>query len=128
MGDTVYYNKHKDVVIARVTKYKKENPDRRRYYDIKRRARLTGLDFTITYIFYKQLLDAVDICPILGTPLDIKSLDRIDNSKGYTPDNVQVISLRANSIKRDATFDELIKLGEWAKVQQGETPDDSITI
>jgi hypothetical protein len=34
-------------------------------------------------------------------------LDRIDNSKGYTPSNIQVISWRANRIKADASADEL---------------------
>jgi predicted RND superfamily exporter protein len=35
------------------------------------------------------------------------SLDRIDSKKGYTPDNVWVISHRANQIKNDATIEEL---------------------
>jgi len=35
------------------------------------------------------------------------SLDRIDNSKGYTKDNVMVISFRANNIKKDANLQEL---------------------
>ena len=45
------------------------------------------------------------------------SLDRIDSSKGYTPDNVWVISRRANIIKHDATLEELLliskNLGEY---------------
>jgi len=41
------------------------------------------------------------------------SLDRIDNTKGYTPDNVVVVSNRANSIKRDATPDELMAVAKF---------------
>jgi hypothetical protein len=55
-------------------------------------------------------------CPLLGIPLklnfqkqgvDSPSVDRIDPSRGYEPDNVWVISHRANTIKNDATLAEL---------------------
>jgi len=55
-----------------------------------------------------------DICPYLQIPfipLDKRlsySLDRIDSTKGYTKDNVQVISRLANKMKNDATKEELI--------------------
>jgi len=58
-------------------------------------------------------------CPLLGIRLfhgtqrrteNSPSLDRFDNSKGYTPENVWVISRRANRIKNDATFAEFEKL------------------
>ena len=65
-----------------------------------------------------------DVCPVLGIPLQIGSgrpsansptLDRRDNSKGYTPENTFVISYRANSIKSDATPEELEKVLSYAK-------------
>lgn len=68
-------------------------------------------------------LEIVDIeiprfCPILGIPLYSSklntdcspSIDRIDNTKGYTKTNIQVISTRANRIKNDSTFEEIEKL------------------
>lgn len=42
-------------------------------------------------------------------------LDRIDNTKGYTKDNVVVVSKRANTIKNDATVQELCKVAEFYK-------------
>jgi len=83
------------------------------------RARLSGVDFGLT-------LDDVPAipksCPILGMELIIKpshsnrehapSLDRLDPNQG----NVQIISYRANRIKNDATIEELILLGEWARL------------
>lgn len=55
-----------------------------------------------------------EYCPILKVKLDkvrsgslfAPSLDRKDNSKGYIPGNVAVISRRANSLKRELTLEE----------------------
>lgn len=54
-----------------------------------------------------------DMCPILGVPLDhtpgsphVPSLDRIDCDRGYTPDNIMVMSRRANTLKNDMTLHE----------------------
>lgn len=58
-------------------------------------------------------------CPILGIPLVFNrnkvednsiSFDRIDSSKGYTVDNLIVISYRANKLKSNATLDEMQKI------------------
>lgn len=54
-------------------------------------------------------------CPVLGIELDYKSskmqdnsvsFDRKDNSKGYVPGNVVIMSMRANRIKNDGTAEE----------------------
>ena len=59
-------------------------------------------------------------CPVFGFPLtwglgsgtknDSPSLDRIYPEKGYTKENVWVISWRANMIKNNATPEELMRL------------------
>lgn len=59
-------------------------------------------------------------CPVLGLLLDYgrqqragkknpnkATLDRVDNAKGYTLDNVRFISWRANKLKSNATLAEL---------------------
>lgn len=75
----------------------------------KQRAIKKGLEFTIT----PDDIIIPDKCPILNKPfilLDNKynySLDRIDNSKGYIPGNVKVISRLANTMKNNATNEEL---------------------
>lgn len=61
-------------------------------------------------------------CPVLGIPLffhrdkvedDSISFDRIDSTKGYTVDNLIVISYRANKLKSNGTLDEFKKLVEF---------------
>ncbi len=76
----------------------------------KSRARYDNLEFNIV------LEDIVipEVCPYLGTPIQMfdkqyaASLDRIDSSKGYTKDNIQVISYLANRMKSNATEEQLI--------------------
>ena len=75
----------------------------------RRRASKKGLEFTITKDWIVERLDA-GVCQLSGLPLEIAqsktanspSLDRKDNSKGYTADNCQLITVQANSAK-----------GEW---------------
>jgi hypothetical protein len=64
-----------------------------------------------------------DYCPVLGIKLETgdrknhynaPSIDRVDNSKGYTKDNIIIMSTKANMLKKDATLDELIMIGKWA--------------
>lgn len=57
---------------------------------------LTGIQ--MTYKFYEGRVN---------TNL---SIDRIDSSKGYTRDNVQLVIMAANQMKNDLTLDELIDM------------------
>ena len=52
---------------------------------------------------------------ILTNP-NAPSVDRIDSTKKHTLDNLQIISVKANLHKSNATLDELIAQGERAKV------------
>ncbi len=70
------------------------------------RAKRKGLEFTLTKDWVIGKLNA-GICELSGLPLEIAqagtanspSLDRRDNSKGYTPDNCQLITVQANRAK-----------------------------
>jgi len=43
------------------------------------------------------------------------SIDRVDNSKGYVPGNVRIISWRANRLKNDATVEEMELIIKYMK-------------
>lgn len=72
------------------------------------RAVKKGLEFSLT----KEDIIIPEICPILKVPFIqgtkdnydfTPTIDRIDNSKGYTVDNIQIITNKANSMKNSAT-------------------------
>lgn len=91
---------------------------RRVFHSARARAKLQNLTFNLVL---EDIPTLPDRCPILGFPLKLASkgmnaasLDRIDNSKGYEKGNIQIISDRANRLKRDATLEELVTLGKWA--------------
>jgi hypothetical protein len=89
------------------------------------RGRKRGIEATITPA------DVVwpSHCPVLGIALDYPersgqrkdqktqpnwpSLDRWDNTKGYVPGNVFVVSYRANTLKGAARPDEILKIAKY---------------
>ena len=89
--------------------------------DAKLRSKKKKTKVTLTKEDIKKM--AVQHCPILGIKLIIgsqdwfnsPSLDRIDNNKGYTKDNVIMVSHMANSIKNQATPDQILKVGKFYK-------------
>ena len=86
----------------------------------RRGAKYNAWEFTIT----EDDLDWPTHCPVLPwielhypghyrhDPAGA-SLDRINHEKDYVPGNVRVISLRANLVRRDMTYEELRALAEF---------------
>lgn len=100
--------KHREKRKAYVKTYRKNNPERRMLADAKARAAKGGFPCTVELkdIFIPSL------CPLLLRPFERKgpyapSLDKIIPSLGYVPGNIMVVSRRANSIKHDATAEEI---------------------
>ncbi len=87
----------------------------------RQRSKKTGIPFSITE---KDIVIGKK-CPVLGvlykTGKDhiphqhAPSLDRIDPKQGYVPGNVVVISRMANTIKHDASFEQIGKVYRWLK-------------
>lgn len=85
-------------------------------------AKRRGLEFYIEESHFENLPTH---CPVLGIELKyigaaqgdpaIASLDRKDNSKGYIPGNVFIVSSRANTLKGSATIVELEALLRYMK-------------
>lgn len=103
---------------------KAENPALFMWKQAKHRAKWDYDDMEFTISVEDILIP--EICPYFKVPfipLDKEwgySLDRIDSSKGYTKENIQVISYKANRLKNDATVQELITFAKGVlDVHQG---------
>ena len=103
------------------------NREKRLFSQAKTRAKRSELEFNI------ELSDIAipEYCPALGLKLSTQpagrkwgsanspSIDRIDPNKGYVKGNIQVISWRANSLKKNATADELCQLAAFMLRREG---------
>ena len=102
---------------------RERNPKKDIYDLCKSRAQRRGIYFDLKFEDIKWPTH----CEILGIELEFypsgrgracqnnkkASIDRIDSSKDYTADNIQIISVRANNIKTNATKEEIDRLYEW---------------
>jgi hypothetical protein len=115
--------------------YRNSRPEWYMHYKAKRRARIKKIDFDI------EVSDVVmpKTCPVFkkyelkketsdtGGPKPWSpSLDRIDNTKGYVKGNVQVISNKANTMKGNATPEELLQFAFWIILTYGHLIDKEI--
>ena len=77
-------------------------------------AKRRNIEFSIKYTDF----ELPEVCPILGIKLEYgaghdgnapqhATLDRIDNTKGYVPGNVMIVSRLANAMKNEASFNQL---------------------
>lgn len=94
---------------------KKNNPKKQMLISTKYRAKKKGLEFNLT----EDDINIPSHCPVLNIPLffstgrqcdNSPSIDRIDSTKGYVPDNIQVVSWRCNDLKKDGTLDEFVNI------------------
>lgn len=103
-------------------KYLEKDPKHTLFMRAKYRAKEDNSPFTIT----ENDFEIPSHCPLLNIPIffhpriigsgrgsaraqdNAMSLDKIDPTLGYVPGNVRVISFLANSMKRNATREQLI--------------------
>ena len=143
-----WYEEHKEQVKARLKefnlkypgriaenrrKWADKNVEKRMYKNAKSRATKGNILFNL------EVSDIVvpPKCPILNidfkldnrnTPkFNSPSLDRIDNNEGYIKGNVQVISYRANTMKGDATPEDLLQFAYWVLLTYGHLIDKEIS-
>ena len=119
-----WYQENRTRALARqkVRAEKPENKRRSMWYNVKYRAKRSGIIFTIPF----EAIVWPTHCPALGVRLDYgrkqgsplpnsPSLDRIKPALGYVAGNVAVISMRANQIKQNATADEVHSVSLWMR-------------
>ena len=102
-------------------KYKETSIERKLFNAAKKRARAKGIEFSLS------ITDVVvpSHCPMLGIPLyptsgqaahaNSPSIDRLDSSKGYIPENIVIVSHRANMIKSNSTPAEMRMIADYTE-------------
>ena len=137
-----YYLKNKEKVLARNKEWKEANREKFREMQAKsyhrtksdptntkkyllKHAKARAVQKQIDFTLVESDIVLPDVCPILGLPFDRGtrkygySLDRKDPNKGYTKDNVWVISQIANAMKWDSTHEERILFAKWVLSLEG---------
>lgn len=97
--------------------YRLKEPVKNLLRQVRSRCKRIGREFDLV----EAGIEVPAMCPVLGMPLiwsgkitdNTPSLDRINNNRGYTHDNVQIISNKANRMKTDATPEELKAFARW---------------
>lgn len=118
-----YAKDHVDDISAKrkiyMAGYKERNLKSYLVSAAKYRAKKCGIPFDLT----PDDFTIPDFCPVLGHAFEppkknawwSPSLDRIIPELGYIKGNVQIISMRANMIKLDASLAELEKVTEYVR-------------
>jgi len=109
-----YQEQYKEIAKTKSQQFRERDQRMALLLSARHSARIKKLDFNLT-------LDDIQIpefCPLLEIKLtntqgkgrvdSNASVDRIDPTKGYIKGNVQILSLRANFMKRDASQQELV--------------------
>lgn len=108
-----HYRRYREGYLQRSKNRRQRNPAQHLLNMARARARRKGIEFSIGP---DDILPLPSHCPVLGIPLrsgnrphdpNSFSIDRKNNSQGYIPGNVCVISLRANRVKGDASLSEI---------------------
>lgn len=97
-----------------------KNRPRAKYWMYKQMAKNRGHEFSLTYEQFRSLVtQACYYCGVSPNPLN--GIDRVDNSKGYTIDNVVPACKYCNRMKNDLSYDEFIKqckrILEWHTIR-----------
>jgi hypothetical protein len=119
LSKRTYREANREKVLEKDRTYREANREKFLLRRASERAKKFGREFDI------ELSDITipNICPVLNIPLTVgtgklhaasPALDRIDSSKGYVKGNVRVISHRANTLKSNATLEELRRVYEDA--------------
>lgn len=120
-----YVSERKEHYKQLMTEWRKNNPDYQKKWTKKcpesqllrsarQRAKQKDMECTIT----QNDIHIPELCPVFKVPLVKRteyapSLDRIDNTKGYIPGNIVVVSRKANVMKNSGTLQDMKMLVEY---------------
>jgi hypothetical protein len=107
----------REYLRASHTQWRNRNRERLLAQNAKSRAARLGVPFDITH----EDIVIPEYCPVLGIKLSrdkratMPSLDRFRPELGYVRGNIAVISYRANTIKHNASTEEVERVATWMR-------------
>lgn len=119
------HRKYRERYAAATKQWRHNNPKKSLIYYAKLRARKRNLEFDLS----TEDIKIPKTCPCCGVKIQFNigkhqpnsvTLDRVDNAKGYTKNNVVVLCRKCNRQKSDATISELINLINFLSSLQNE--------
>ncbi len=129
---TYQAKRRKDPILReQMNEYSRRHKDKNRILYLVRvaikRSKTNGLECHETYLREVVAKKRPEKCPCCDSAIDYgrskdcrplehgPSLDRIDCTKGYITDNIDIICWRCNAIKRDATLAELERIVRYMR-------------
>ena len=120
-----YYENNREEIKASRKAYRedlKNDPNTRKEFALnsllkkaKDRSKRKNLEYNLDYDW--AVKNFPEFCPVFGIPLTFftssdssASIDRLDNSKGYTKENCRFISVEANSKKNANSLSDITKI------------------
>ena len=99
-------------------------PERAAYQHLKDNAKRRGKEFDLTFEQFKQFAIETEYITKKGKKKHSLSIDRRDNDKGYTIDNIQVLTLSQNSRKKIYfDYDWESKTGRYQEIKPSDNSD-----
>jgi len=118
-----YKNKTKEQKEV-ILQQNKNSRTKRKNYILLQQAKNRAIKFNLEFTLSIEDIIIPNICPVLGVELKLDNIklsdnsptiDRIDNTKGYTKNNIKIISWRANRIKNNSTIEDLLLILNYMK-------------
>lgn len=100
---------------------KEKDPLKYSFLHLKHRARQRGHEFTLTLEEYRAFALKSGYAEAKGKTATSLSIDRKDETKGYSADNIRAISLRGNTRRRYSNMPQWLK-DEMAAAERGVVP------
>ena len=84
---------------CRSRRFRKNNPMKYAYYNLIANSKRRNISFTLTFQQFQQFSIRHEYIQNKGTTKESYSIDRINSRKGYSLDNIQVLTVSQNSSK-----------------------------
>lgn len=116
----IYYQNNKHKIIERDKRYRETPMGMLTKYKSSAKRREINFNLTLEWFEEQIKLEEYNTCAISGMefvdepnhPFS-RSLDRVNNSRGYSPDNVKWVCFKYNSWKSDLSLEEINMIAEY---------------